>query len=172
MTKEVEKSMMSIMFSCTKNVILIIAAVYLLYLAGSFIDTNWASVVSIVTTVIMHINAFFEPIIAFLFEHLGTIFIGWLICSLWVFCVVFKLEMNSMNTPTIIYVFAGLLVPIGCVLFFMATCMLDSIASFFCGVLTFIMFLLSIGVVCAVFCDDGVITSDESPAQLELFDKT
>lgn len=171
---EVAKTTMSIMFSCTKNVLLTIGAAYLLYFVGGLVVDNWttisASIFSGVSFAVTHIHSFFKPVMAVLFEHLGTIFIGWLICSLWTFCVIYKFESSGLLiTPKAIYVMAGVLVPIGCVIFFMISYILPSIFSFLAAVVGLILFFVSLAIIGLVFFDNGTITYDETPQQLDLF---
>ena len=171
---EVEKNTMSILFSCTKNVLLTIVAVYLLYFVGGLVVDNWttisASIISGLTFAITHIQSFFKPIMAVLFEHLGTIFIGWLICSLWTFCVLFKFESSgTLITPKAIYVMAGLLVPVGSVVFFMVSYILTSVLSFLAAVVGLVLLFVSIAIIGLVFFDNGTVTYDETPQQLDLF---
>jgi hypothetical protein len=171
---EIEKNTMSILFSCTKNVLLTIGAVYLLYFVGGLVVDNWTtistSIISGVSFVATHIHSFFKPVMAVLFEHLGTIFIGWLICSLWTFCVIYKFESSELLiTPKAIYVMAGVLVPIGSVIFFMISYIFPSIFSFLAAVFGLILFFVSIAIIGVVFFDNGTITYYETPQQLDLF---
>lgn len=171
---EVEKNTMSILFSCTKNVLLMIGAVYLLYFVGGLVVDNWttisASIFSGVSFAVTHIQSFFKPVMSVLFEHLGTIFIGWLICSLWTFCVFYKFESSELLiTPKAICVMAAVLVPIGSIIFFMISYIFPSILSFLAAVVGLIFLFVSIGIIGVVFFDNGTITYDETPQQLDLF---
>ena len=171
--EKVEKSVSSVMFSCTKNVILAVAGVYLLCLLYGVLDSNSDSIFAFFDSIFSHIGNFLAPAKVFLIEHLGTFFIGWIISVLWVVCVSIKLESNSINLPIVFNIFSALLVPIGCILFFMASCKLDSIFSFFSAVISFFLLLFSIGLLAVIFFDDEseAVDTESKPVQLELFDK-
>jgi hypothetical protein len=170
---KVEKSISSVMFSCTRNVIIAVAGVYLLYLIYGVLDNNSDSIFSAFAFVFSHIGSFFAPIKSFLIEHLGKFFIGWIISILWIICVIVKLESNSIAIPNFFNLFAALLVPVGCILFFMAACKLDSGLGLLSGIIAFIFLLFSIGIMGALLFDDeaAVVKTDNAPVQLELFDK-
>ena len=55
------------------------------------------------------------------------------------------------------------------VIFFMISYIFPSIFSFLAAVVGLILFFVSIGIIGVVFFDNGTITYDETPQQLDLF---
>lgn len=172
-----KKSMLSVMLSCTKNVLIAVAIFYLLILFFGFLDDQKAIIgnfFSIVMTYIVSFFAIFIPVKNFLFEHLGKIFVGWLLISIWSLCVVIKLDNNKIKVPYIFNVILCLSVPIGAVICLMVTASSAPegarILTFICG---FILSILSV-----IFFIVWVMPEPPSrkiennkPKQMELFDK-
>lgn len=174
---KVKKSLVSIMFSCTRNIALAVAGLYLLFLLLCVVQDNWASINA---SIISFINSF-KPLKDFLFAHLGKIFIGWVIISLWLVCVFIKMEENEIKDSTLLNFISFLLFPIGSIMFFMVPFQLGMewfpINIISCLV-SFALFVFSIGLVAVFFSEDIVKKLEietpldiEAPEQLELFEK-
>jgi hypothetical protein len=174
---EVKKSVTSVMLSCTKNVLLAVAGIYLFYLSVGFIANNWSSVANVWSIIVTNVSSFmtvFVPFKDFLFEHLGKIFTGWLILFVWTLCIIVKLEYHNTDVPTVFPVLFFMLVPVGSIILFMvASASTDdalTVFSIFFGILLSCFFLL----LCGVFLNpDPVVPKKQvnSPKQLELFEK-
>lgn len=169
--EKVKKSLGSIMFSCTCNIVLAGIGVYLLYLVFGYLNDNWTT---ISTSIVTFINTFI-PLKNFLFEHLGKIFIGWVIIALWVGCVSYKMDQNEIEESSILNFILFLLFPIGSIMFFMIPFQLGwewfpiNIISFLSAVF---LFFISIALVDIFFNEKPVEQIDsDAPEQLELFDE-
>lgn len=175
--EKVKKSLGSIMFSCTCNIVLALVGLYLLFLLLCVITDNWDTI----TTNIISFMATFIPFKDFLFEHLGKIFTGWVVLSLWLLCVFVKMEENEIKESKSLDFIGFLLFPIGSIILFMVPFKLG-VEWFPINVISilaaFALSMFSIAILGVFFSEKNVekseaveVSETDAPEQLELFDK-
>lgn len=169
--EKVNDSFSSVMMSCTKNVLLTIAGICLVYFSFLFVTDNWTSISNNFMSFLM----IFKPLKTFLFEHLGKIFIGWLILSVWSCCILYKIEVSdvTIKTPAALSALAFMLIPTGSLILFMSATVLDSwFISAVCVIIAFLM-LFTFLIISSCLLFPGTLTPVESsPEQLDLFNNT
>lgn len=169
--EKVNDSFSSVMFSCTKNVLLTIAGICLVYFSFLLVTDNWTSI----SNNIMAFLTIFNPIKTFLFEHLGKIFIGWLILSVWSGCIIYKIETADViiKTPMALNALAFMLIPTGSMVFFMSANVLDVwILSAICFVVACLLLLIFIGLTSSLLFPGTLTPVNDEPHQLDLFSNT
>lgn len=113
---KVQKNISSIVFSCTKSVLLVVAIICLLYFSSSIIANSSNSITL----------KFSDTVILFLTNNSGKLFIGWLTLLIWTCCVYFKIGSNNIKVPTILKFLLFLLIPIGSFILFLVSISLIS----------------------------------------------
>jgi len=160
--------------SCTKNIVLLVLGIYLLYfLVGSIIN-NWNDIGSAINNVWL----FLTPAYNFLLKNIWIILATTWILTLWLFCIICKLE-DHMHVPSIFTVLFVFLLLSGVLLLLIASSVTTGGLSFICAAVS--LTLLVLFGLCSIFyiCDridekynqkdnsDQLITPPE-PEQLEL----
>lgn len=170
--EKVNDSFSSIMLSCTKNVLLTIAGICLVYFSFVLVTNNWTSI----TNNIMSFLIIFNPIKTFLFEHLGKIFIGWLILSVWSGCIFYKIETSDfiIQTPTALNALLFMLIPTGSLIFFLLANVFEVwLVSAICVIIALIMLFTFLCITCCILFPGTVIHPvDSNQEQLDLFNNT
>lgn len=168
-------SVVSVMLSCTKNVLLTIVGFYLLYLMFCFITDNSDAIEDSIFAFFTLLAPFFIPIKDFMVNNIGTIFISWMIIALWTCCVIAKIEMSEMSdmkTPAFLNILGFLLVPIGSIVSFMTMVCSDNLAlTMFAGVLGFLLLIFFIGLSGSILSTGPAVAHEQDPKQLDLFDE-
>jgi FtsH-binding integral membrane protein len=108
--KKVNDKVNSAVMSSTKNVLLAVVGIYLLYLLGSFISNNGFSFETV-----------FPQIKEFAFENLGKFFVGWLIIFAWTICTMVKLDKTNTGIPKVFSILFFATTLIGSIILFMVT---------------------------------------------------
>lgn len=169
--EKVNDSFSSIMFSCTKNVLLTIAGICLVYFSFVLVTNNWTAISNNIMSFLM----IFTPIKTFLFAHLGKIFIGWLILSVWSGCIFYKIETSDfiIQTPTALNALLFMLIPTGSLIFFLLANVFEVwLVSAVCVIIAFLM-LFTFLIISSCLLFPGTLTPVESsPEQLDLFNNT
>ena len=174
--KSNSKIVLFTILSCTKNIALLVLGIYLLYLLVGSIINNWNDIGSAINNVWL----FLTPAYNFLLKNIWIILATTWILTLWLFCIICKLE-DHMRVPSIFTVLFIILLLSGILLLLMASSVTTGGLSFICAAVS--LTLLVLFGLCSIFyiCDridgkynhkdnsDQLVTSPE-PEQLELFD--
>lgn len=174
-----EKSKTSIgkvMFSCTKNIVLAVIIFYLICLFFSFIDDHWSTI----SQAMISFFLIFKPIKIFMLEHLGKIFLGWLVICSWSVCVAMKLDKHKIPYPKFLDGILFSLFPSACLILFMAAIHPSTgFLGLFLGVCGVLLTLFTIMIILSFFFEDlfevekdkNLPKGKQAPQQLDLFDK-
>lgn len=168
-----EKTVSSVVFSCTMNIALTIGAVYLAYLSLVWSYQNWSMITSSVSSFFL----IFKPAKDFLVSHIGKLFITWAIITVWCKCVLSKLDSENLMYDTVIIDILIFLVPfLGFIVFGLVPFKLDNSWMFInvvSGIISFALFVFWIGIA-YVFLEskfskkEYVTVMESSPEQLNL----
>lgn len=114
--EKAKTNVVTVMLSCTKNVLLVIACFYFVYLMCCVISGYSDVIADRISSFFTLLAPFFIPIKNFIVEHTVKLFIGWLIIAVWTSCVIFKLDKSGMEPPSSLMNLAFILVPVGCLI--------------------------------------------------------
>lgn len=92
-----EKTVNSILFSCTLNIALIIGGVYLAYLSLVWTYQHWSMIAGSVASFFL----MFKPAKDFLVSHLGKLFIVWSVMTAWFLCLNSKLDKANLDFDSV-----------------------------------------------------------------------
>jgi hypothetical protein len=179
--EKVKTNIVTVMLSCTKNVLLVIACFYFVYLMCCVISGYSDVIADRISSFFTLLAPFFIPIKNFMVEHTVKLFMGWLIIAVWTSCVIFKLDKSGMEPPPFLMNFAFILVPIGCLISFItAFSFVDTLilVTLIVGLIAFFLLFLSMIIMIVIIGDKEVVdepkkeTEDidlKAPEQLEMF---
>lgn len=174
--KSNSKIVLFTILSCTKNIALLVLGIYLLYLLVGSIINHWNDIGSAINNVWL----FLTPAYNFLLKNIWIILATTWILTLWLFCIICKLE-NHMYVPSIFTTLFVILLLSGILLLLMASRVTTGGLSFTCAVVSLTLLVLFCMFSLFYICDridekynqkdnsDQLITPPE-PEQLELFD--
>jgi len=165
------KIVLSIIFSCTKNVILAVLGLFLCYFLLNKITNNWSSIWG----GIVGFSQLWIPVVNFAAEHMLALLIPNVLLFVWLICIVTKLENKEIKIPSILYILLFLLLlSSGALLLISGIKLLSSIFSFFACILGVVILFLSTCIIISFIVElcstKEPVETQNSPQQLDLFE--
>lgn len=171
------KTILSVVFSCTRNVGLGVLALYLVYFLGSVISSNWNNIWPNIVDFSQLVSQFVVPVIDFIAAHIFIFFSADFILFLWLLCIIVKLEDKHIQPSFFVYVLLfTLILFFGILLMIYAANILTGMFAALAGILSCVMLaFFGCGIITCIVDDDlnankTTSSTDISPKQLDLFD--